>query len=220
LRLLSLREMSERNFLLQAFGISILINLFLFALLPLFGERNGGKSDLKTIIPVNLVQLRRPKPPPPPEEKEPPEEKPPEPIPKMRWQHTIPKRKLKLKLPELAFEINPKLSQGIPVAPPPDITRPYEPGEVDQTPFPILRMKPIYPYYARKLNIEGYVEVKFLVDEGGRVSNITITDSNPPGIFDESVLNALPSWRFSPGKIAGKPVCTWVVTTIQFKIEN
>ena len=212
--------MRERNFLFQAFGISILINLLLFALLPLFGERDGGKSDLETIIPVNLVNLRRPKPPPPPEEKEPPEKKPPEFIPKVMMQHTIPKRKLKLKMPELSFEINPKLSGGMPVAPPPPTSTFYQIGEVDQVPLPIFKMKPVYPYRARRLNLTGKVDVKFLVDENGQVSHIRILKSNPPGIFDESVLKTLPSWRFSPAKLRGEAVSCWVITTIQFELEE
>ncbi|MEA3415512.1 MAG: energy transducer TonB, partial [Thermodesulfobacteriota bacterium] len=84
----------------------------------------------------------------------------------------------------------------------------------------IFKMKPVYPYRARRLNITGKVDVKFLVGENGYVSNVKILKSTPPGIFDDSVLKALHSWRFSPGAVRGHAVSTWIITTIQFDMEG
>ncbi len=84
----------------------------------------------------------------------------------------------------------------------------------------VFKMKPIYPYRAKRLNITGKVDVKFLVDEKGYVSSIKILKSIPDGIFDESVRKALASWRFSPGEFDGRAVSTWVVTTIEFDMEG
>ena len=212
---------------LVALGLALLINIFLFALLPNFVKSDLSKSDLETIVPVNLVEIRPQKPLPEKEEKLP-EKKPPEKIiPTVRLQHKVPrKQEIKMEMPRLSFEINPKLTGGMPVAPPakgPTIfpfKDFYDQGEVDRMPMAIFKMKPIYPYRARRLNITGKVDVKFLVGENGYVSNITILRSTPPGIFDESVLKALPSWRFSPGEVRGHAVSTWVITTIQFDIES
>jgi len=201
-------------------SISLLVNVFLFVLLPNLIHKTQGKSDLAPIIPINLVQIRHQKPPPPEEEKLP-EKEPPKVIPTVRLQHNVSKRQdfeMEISLP--SFEINPKLTLGMPVAPPPPgPTCFYDQAQVDQMPIPIFRTKPIYPYRAKQLNITGKVKVKFLVDENGQVSHIKILKSVPPGIFDKSVLTALPSWRFSPGKIKGKPVPTWVITTIKFEIS-
>ncbi len=200
---------------------SLLVNIFLFVLLSNLIHKSQGKSDLAPIIPINLVRFKRPKPPPPEEEKLPKKETPPKVIPTVRLQHNVSKRQdfeMEISLP--SFEINPKLTLGMPVAPPPPgPTRFYDQAQVDQMPIPIFRKKPIYPYRAKQLNITGKVKVKFLVDENGQVSHIKILKSVPPGIFDKSVLTALPSWRFSPGKIKGKPVPTWVITTIKFEIS-
>lgn len=211
-------------------GLALLVNILLFALLPLFVQRGFNKSDLETIIPVNIIQFKRPKPPPPEEEKEElPEKKKPEkviPTVKLKLQKKVIPQRPEIETPQLTFEINPRLTVGMPVSPPPKehaIFRPkgsYIQGEVDQMPMPIYKMKPIYPYRARRLNINGSVEVKFLVDENGYVSNIKILKSRPAGIFDKSVLKALPSWKFSPGKVRGHAVSTWVVTTIEFKMEG
>ena len=35
----------------------------------------------------------------------------------------------------------------------------------------------------------------------------------------DSVLKMLPTWKFSPGKILGEPVSSWVVTTIRFELK-
>lgn len=208
-----------RNF--AALGLALLINIFLFAILPLFVQSEFSKSDLETILPVHLVQVRPQKPLPEKEEKLP-EKKPPEKIiPTVRLQHKVPKKQeIKMEMPRLSFEINPKLAGGMPVAAPTTFKNFYNQGEVDRVPMAFFKMKPIYPYRARRLNITGKVEVKFLVDETGYVSNITILKSTPPGMFDDSVFNALPSWKFSPGEVRGHAVSTWVITTIQFDMEG
>ncbi len=220
--------MDSRVFII--IGLAILVNIFLFALLPNFVRSNLSKSDLETIIPVNLVKITPPKP--PLEKKERPQKKPPtKVIPKVAMQHKISKKlEIKMNMPNLSFEINPKLSGGMPVAPPakgptvfPRTQRLkdfYHQAEVDQTPMAIFKIRPLYPYRARRLNINGKVDVKFLVNEKGYVSNIKILKSTPPGIFDDSVRKTLPSWKFSPGKIQGNPVSTWVITTIEFKLEG
>jgi len=209
------------NDIFIAMGLAMLVNIFLFALLPNFVKSEAGKSDLETIIPVNVVQIRPQKPLPEKEEKLP-EKKPPEKvIPTVRMRHKVlRKQEIKMEMPRLSFEINPKLTGGMPVAPPAAFKDFYEQGEVDRMPMTIFKMKPMYPYRARRLNITGKVDVKFLVGEKGYVSNVKILKSTPPGIFDDSVLKALPSWRFSPGEVRGHAVSTWVITTIQFDIEG
>jgi protein TonB len=68
--------------------------------------------------------------------------------------------------------------------------------------------------------LSGAVEVRFLVNAEGFVRDVRILESNPPDIFDDSVLKVLPTWRFKPGKFRGKAVDTLVVTTIEFKLEG
>ncbi|MCD6570331.1 MAG: energy transducer TonB [Deltaproteobacteria bacterium] len=184
-------------------------------------QKGPTKSDLETIVPINLVRIRREPPLPPEEKKELPEKKPPKVVPTIKMKQPLPKRQeIKLDLPKLSFEINPKLTSGIPVAMPDTSGFYYDQGEVDQVPVPIFKIKPFYPYRARQLNTTGEVKVSFIVDEHGHVSQIKIIEAKPPGIFEDSVLKALPSWRFSPGKIQGEPVPTLVVTTIEFNMEG
>ncbi len=208
------------NGVAPAVSMALLINVCLFALLPLLLDRNSVERAYEEITSVNFIRIR-------PEMEEPQEEKPPErekPPPEVlpRLSQQVPKpRQLKLETPDLSFEINPKLDMGMAVAPPePEpVMDFFDQGEVDQLPMTVFRMKPLYPFRAKRLGIEGNVKVKFLVDAAGRVSRVTILESNPPGIFDESVLKALPSWKFTPGELGGKAVNTWVSTVIEFDLE-
>ena len=208
------------NGVAPAVSMALLINVCLFALLPLLLDRNSVERAYEEITSLNFIRIR-PEMEEPREEKPPEREKPPpEVLPKLSQQ--VPKpRQLKLEMPDLSFEINPKLDMGMAVAPPePEpVMDFFDQGEVDQLPMTVFRMKPLYPFRAKRLGIEGSVSVKFLVDAAGRVSRVTILESNPPGIFDESVLKALPSWKFTPGELGGNAVNTWVSTVIQFDLE-
>jgi len=210
-------------------SLALLINLTLFAILPHFIKGEYRKNNMPDAMPINFIRIRPPKPPPPKQEEEKPQEKEiKEKIrPKFQVDLSGPKE---IKMDKLSFEINPRLVEGMAVAPPaklvhlteklPELTKPfYDLSEVDQKPVVLLKLKPPYPYRARQFNIAGYVRVRFLVDKLGQVSRISILKSSPEGIFDSTVRATLVSWKFSPGKIEGNPVSTWVVTTIAFKME-
>ena len=211
---------------------ALLVNLILFALLPGAVGTPKAKMDLESLNAVNLVEIKRQTPPPPekeqtPEEKPPPE--PPKPMPDMAMQQSSPDiPKMDMVLPNLSFEINPKLATGMAVAAPPSgpaavqIAAPSSFGmdEVDQVPVPLSQLKPVYPQRAKRMRLNGKVDVRFLVSEGGTVSNIEILGATPEGVFDDSVRKALAAWKFTPGKKNGAAVRTWFVTSIEFKFEG
>lgn len=210
---------------------ALAVNLFLFALLPATVGKPVTKMDLESLNVVNMVELRRetlpPKEEPRPEEEPPPE--PPRELPPLSMPSARPNiPKMDLALPSLSFEINTKLATGAPVAapvggPPAPVAafgRDYTMGEVDQAPVPLSQIKPVYPQRAKRMRLNGSVEVRFLVDEKGAVGNIEILSARPEGIFDDSVRKALAGWKFTPGQKAGTAVRTWFVTTIEFKFEG
>ena len=84
----------------------------------------------------------------------------------------------------------------------------------------VSKTQPAYPYRARRLNLDGEVRVKFLVDDRGHVSDIRILEADPPDIFNSSVIRAVSTWRFVSGRVYGKPVATWVTTTIVFRMAD
>jgi protein TonB len=223
--------MTARIRMHTALAGALLVNLALFALLPATVGKPRLKMDLENLSTVNLVELKRQKTPPPDEEppkEEPPQEKPQE-LPPMAMPAARPDiPRMDLALPALNFEINAKLDAGAPVAAPPGgsaapvaaFGRDYAMGEVDQAPIPLSQLRPAYPQRAKRMRLNGAVDVRFLVDEHGAVSNVQIVAATPEGVFDDSVRKALAAWKFTPGVKGGAAVRTWFVTTIEFKFEG
>lgn len=135
-------------------------------------------------------------------------------------------------LPVQPSPMNLKVNLSVGKVPAPGADRPatvQKPGtgqvrfgvnEVDQKPVSIAALKPHYPYRARRMGIEGYVTVQFLVDREGNTREVTIVDAEPEGVFEKSVHKTVPKWRFKPGKKAGRSVETWVEMTIRFGMED
>jgi TonB family protein len=77
-----------------------------------------------------------------------------------------------------------------------------------------------YPPRAVRRNIEGFVVVKFTVTKAGDVENIQIGQSEPAGMFDESVMAAVKKYKFQPRVVNGEPVETKdVEKKVVFKLE-
>ena len=211
------------NYFNAAF-LALLVNLFLFAVLPNLVENRVVKNDLELITPVNFTRFTPPEPPPSEQKKPPPKAIPKDVIPTVKLRQIMPRQPdIKMETPPLNFEINLKLTGGLQVAQPQNqfkFKSSYAQQEVDQRPVPVFKIKPLYPYRARRLNIAGKVDVKFLVDAAGLVSKISIIKSTPAGIFDNSVRKAIATWKFFPGKVRNQRVSTWVITTIEFKPED
>lgn len=77
---------------------------------------------------------------------------------------------------------------------------------VDLPPRPVFSKRPEYPRLARLRELEGFVEVEFVVTVAGTVKDIFITKSAPEGVFDKAVLRALRIWKFEPARHKGKVV--------------
>jgi protein TonB len=205
------------RWVLPALAFALLVNGLLFFLLPLMAQKGPTLPDMTEPVTVNLVRVPEQEPPPPEEEPPVPEMETPQEIPEFFTPDLFRPEVQPLEMDPIPFriELNPKLMSGPPVA----LKRFYEAAELDQPPRPLAKMPPLYPYKAKRLEIEGFVKVKFLVDEQGTVSSVSVLDSSPEGVFEDSVLQTLPSWKFSPGRILGEPVSSWVVTTIRFELK-
>ncbi|NKB32506.1 MAG: TonB family protein [Pseudomonadales bacterium] len=64
--------------------------------------------------------------------------------------------------------------------------------------IPMRYITPNYPEVAEELGIEGYVIVNFDVNESGMVEDVTIVESEPPGVFNEEAMNSASRLRFEP----------------------
>ncbi len=96
----------------------------------------------------------------------------------------------------------------------------FSSSQLDAPLIVLAQTRPPYPKRARRLNIEGWIKVKFIVDEHGHVNQVTVLDAKPEGIFEQSVLQCVGEWRFKPGTIGGRVVKALVEQTITFKLEG
>jgi protein TonB len=193
---------------------SLAINLLVFGISDLLGRERPAVQDITDPVSVQLVKLPAPEPPEP--EREPPPEDPPE---KPRLDFT----------PQLAMPS--PLAPDLPAIaiPAPDLAAPSGPAlgsmvflgtDLDEEPRAVVRTPPPYPYRARQRRVEGSVRVKLLVGADGSISDVSILEADPEGYFEDAVLRTVPGWRFSPGRIAGQAVASWVVTTVRFDMEG
>lgn len=88
-----------------------------------------------------------------------------------------------------------------------------------ELPRPVRQVQPIYPYEMRKNFISGEVNVGFVVNRKGRVTNAVVISSTSPD-FDDAALKAVRQWRFRPGMVDGHPVDTQLSVPIVFNFTG
>jgi TonB family protein len=69
---------------------------------------------------------------------------------------------------------------------------------------PLDRPLPEYPAAAKA--IEGAVKLRFRIALDGRVTDVSIVEANPPGMFDQAALDAVRQWFYQPRTEDGKTV--------------
>ncbi|MXZ55988.1 MAG: TonB family protein [Gammaproteobacteria bacterium] len=70
---------------------------------------------------------------------------------------------------------------------------------------PLSKVEPEYPKEALLNSIEGYVVVRFDIDETGSVANPKVSTAKPPNLFDESALTAVAQFKYLPKYVDGYP---------------
>jgi len=82
----------------------------------------------------------------------------------------------------------------------------YEEGETDSDIQFISGRNPQYPSEASKAGIHGRVETIITVDENGKVAEIEFLETPGDYGFEDSIREALNTWRFRPAMLNGIPV--------------
>lgn len=90
---------------------------------------------------------------------------------------------------------------------------------VDQPPRPLQQVAPSYPARARSRNIEGSVTLAVLVREDGGVGDVRVLSAEPQGVFEQSAMAAVRSWRFEPAMYEGAPVALRLQIVMPFRLE-
>ncbi|QFR50147.1 energy transducer TonB [Sulfurimonas lithotrophica] len=89
-------------------------------------------------------------------------------------------------------------------------------SSVDSKPKVTSRSAMEYPESAAKDGIKGFVIVNLLISKDGSVELAKIIESQPEGVFDNTVLNGVRGWRFTPARYKGKSVKVWAKQKVSF----
>ena len=87
-----------------------------------------------------------------------------------------------------------------------------EPARLVQT------SKLVYPEEAFAKGIQGTVVVELVVDQEGRVAHAEVRESVPA--LDTAALAAVRGWRFTPARLAGKPIASTASAPVAFTIRT
>lgn len=77
-----------------------------------------------------------------------------------------------------------------------------------------------YPKQAQQNGVQGKVLVDFIINEKGKVTDVTVQKSADPLLDEEAVrvISASPDWK--PGRIKGQKVKCEMSVTVEFKLEK
>jgi protein TonB len=98
--------------------------------------------------------------------------------------------------PPVAQPTPPPAAVVEPAAPPPAPAAAAP--RAGQLPAVVSQVSPRYPPLALRRRIEGFVELSFTVQPDGRVTDISVIDSEPRTLFNREAINAMERWRFAP----------------------
>ncbi len=71
----------------------------------------------------------------------------------------------------------------------------------------------------RNLGIEGRVAVRAVVDTSGMVTSAEIYASSGYQLFDQSAIDAILKYRFTPGMQRDRKVPVEIIVTFDFKLH-
>ncbi len=217
----------HRNWLTWLWAVlgALTLNLALFAVMPHLLHPVKNRAVFDTLVShINVIRIKRPETPVKRNNENPPEPPPP----KRHLNEPLNRKPIAAKM-TLPFSINPRLPttpnalhlpvQSMEAPDTMDAGGIFAVGDLDSPLTVLARMPPIYPLNAKHRGIEGWVRIRFIVNEDGGVTDIDVVESEPSGVFDQSVIRCVSGWRFRPGTVEGMAVKTCAETTIRFTLD-
>ena len=93
--------------------------------------------------------------------------------------------------------------------------------QLEEEYLPLVKVRPEYPQRALERGIEGYVVLSFTVTETGSVENPEVVVSNPPGVFDQSAIQAARKFKYKAKILDGRPVAVQdVLHRISYEFDD
>ena len=201
--------------------LAALLTLALFVTLPLMDFLSPTQEPIALMDATRITSVMQP---PPIPRVTPPRLEPVPPKPTLMQPQTAPAVALPLSLELASGDISGDFALAFQIGPadlgfsPDDGV--FDLSQIDAAPQPIIRMQPLYPPRARMRQLEGEVQVEFVVTENGTVRDAVVTSSRPAAVFDEATLRAVARWTFEPAVKDGVPVPVRVRQRLQFKLEG
>ncbi len=83
-------------------------------------------------------------------------------------------------------------------------------------------VKPIYPTFVEKSNVEGYVVLEVEIFEDGKIGAAKVKRSLMSGEngLDKAAIECIKQWEFQPAILNGKPVSSWIILPIYFAKDH
>ncbi|ELX4205615.1 energy transducer TonB [Vibrio vulnificus] len=209
--------------LVIAFPVALALVFALFSAMALLV--NSGKKqaiDQTPSLSFNMVMVeqdtevtrRQRSVPPPPEIPEPPQPE----TPKMA-QTPMQVTSTQVATPNIDMRFN---VSGLAVSIPATVSAPTQNAtNTTKQLMPLSRVEVVYPAKAKKRRIEGYVILKFDIDETGRTKNIEVVEAQPARFFERNAMDAIKRWRYQPQIVDGQAQTIYGYTTkIEFKMAQ
>lgn len=96
----------------------------------------------------------------------------------------------------------------------------YRARQVDTPARSIGNITPVYPEEARRRNKDGTLKLMLKIDDLGRVRDAEVVEAEPPGIFEESALEAFRAAHFQPAMKDGRPVRYQAYIRVRFRLKD
>jgi TonB family protein len=84
----------------------------------------------------------------------------------------------------------------------------------------IKGIQPDYPDDALRRNIEGWVDLSYVITTEGKVTKVKVLDSSPAGVFDAAAARAMGRVRYKPMLVAGKATSVGTKLRIAFRLAK
>jgi TonB family protein len=83
----------------------------------------------------------------------------------------------------------------------------------------IKQVPPKYAEIAKSFLLEGLVVLEAEINESGDIDNLTIVQPAGAG-FDESAIEAVSQWKYTPTLLNGKPVRVVTTITVNYQFSR
>lgn len=94
----------------------------------------------------------------------------------------------------------------------------YTARQVDVHPAALEPVNPAFPDAAAQGGVQGFVTLRLLIDDAGRVREMSVVEAQPPDTFEAAALDAFRNARFAPALRNGRPVKSDVLIRVSFEL--